>query len=103
MHGKQKRQLEKELEAKLCEKLESLGAMALKFVSPGKAGVPDRLVLIPYGHIAFVELKRPGEKLRPLQAYTIQKIKARGFPVFIIDGEKSLNDFLSVVRGWMRI
>ena len=36
--------------------------MAYKFVSPGNAGVPDRVVILQGGKSGFVELKRPGEK-----------------------------------------
>ena len=46
--------LEKELEKKFKYQIEKRGAMVLKFVSPGKAGVPDRLVLLPYGRAVFV-------------------------------------------------
>ena len=38
------------------------GGIAPKFTSPGFAGMPDRLVLMPGGHIGFVEVKAPGEK-----------------------------------------
>ena len=58
---------EQQIEKKLVEKVKQVGGMALKFVSPGNSGVPDRLVLIAIGKIAFVEVKAPGEKPRPLQ------------------------------------
>ena len=56
-----------QIEKKLVEKVKQVGGMTLKFVSPGNSGVPDRLVLIAIGKIAFVEVKAPGEKPRPLQ------------------------------------
>ena len=58
---------EKQIENKLATEAKKLGGIALKFVSPSFDGMPDRLVLIPDGHIAFVELKAPGKKPRPLQ------------------------------------
>ena len=39
--------LENELEKKLRDKVKKLGGKAYKFVSPGNAGVPDRLVFLP--------------------------------------------------------
>ena len=51
---------EKQIENKLATETKKLGGIALKFVSPSFDGMPDRLVLIPDGHIAFVELKTPG-------------------------------------------
>lgn len=39
--------LENELEKKFRERIKDLGGKAYKFVSPGTAGVPDRLVVLP--------------------------------------------------------
>ena len=58
------------------------GALCLKLVSPGNAGVPDRLVLLPGGEAVFVELKRPGEKPRPLQVSVQRRIAGLGFRVY---------------------
>lgn len=41
----------------------------MKWVSPGNAGVPDRILFLPNGVVAFIEFKRPGEELEPLQAW----------------------------------
>lgn len=38
---------EKEVERKLVRAVRDAGGLALKFVSPGMAGVPDRLLLFP--------------------------------------------------------
>ena len=57
---------EKQIENKLATEAKKLGGIALKFVSPSFDGIPDRLVLIPDGHIAFVELKAPGKALNRL-------------------------------------
>ena len=58
--------IEKKIEDKLRRDVKPWG-IALKLTSPGMAGVPDRLVLIPKGRIYFVELKAPGRSLRPIQ------------------------------------
>ena len=57
---------EKQLEYLFLTEVKRVGGLALKFVSPGFAGVPDRLVLIPDGKIGFVEVKAPGQHPRPL-------------------------------------
>lgn len=59
--------LEKHIEQRLVTEVKKMGGMALKFVSPGFDGVPDRLILLPKGKLAFIELKAPGKRLRPLQ------------------------------------
>ena len=53
--------LEKQIEQKLSLMVKQQGGLALKFVSPSFVGMPDRLVLLPDGIIAFVELKTPGK------------------------------------------
>ena len=59
--------LESTVERHLREEAKKRKGMALKFVSPGMNGVPDRIVLMPDGKMAFVELKAPGKTPRPLQ------------------------------------
>ena len=46
---------EKKIEAKLAEEVRQHGGLAPKFTSPGFDGMPDRIVLMPGGHMAFVE------------------------------------------------
>ena len=59
--------LEKTIERKLTMAVKKSSGIAVKFVSPSFDGMPDRLVLLPDGLIAFVELKAPGKRPRPLQ------------------------------------
>lgn len=56
---------ERFIERKFVESVKKKGGFAPKFVSPGLDGMPDRIVLFPIGKIAFVELKAPGENMRP--------------------------------------
>ena len=59
--------IEKQIENKLTMAVKNNGGIALKLVCPSFAGMPDRLILLPDGHIGFAELKAPGKKPRPLQ------------------------------------
>ena len=58
---------EKIIEQKLVTAVKNHGGICPKFVSPGFDGMPDRLLLLPHGRFAFVEVKASGEKPRPLQ------------------------------------
>lgn len=82
---------ESDIEAYLRERVRAMGGWALKFISPGAAGVPDRLVCLPHGRVVFVELKRPGERPRPLQAWTIERLRALGFEVRVIDSIEAVD------------
>lgn len=80
------------VEKKLAAEVKKRGGLAVKFVSPGFNGVPDRLVLFPGGRMAFVELKAPGETMRPLQQHRARQLTALGFRVYTVDRkEKSAN------------
>lgn len=89
---------EKQIENKLATEAKKLGGIALKFVSPSFDGMPDRLVLIPDGHIAFVELKAPGKKPRPLQLSRHRLLRSMGFRVYIIDSVEQIGGMLDEVR-----
>ncbi|WP_294181038.1 VRR-NUC domain-containing protein [uncultured Clostridium sp.] len=91
--------LESKIENKLKIEVKKCGGMALKFVSPGLAGVPDRIVLMPKGKVAFVELKAPGKKMRVLQLKRKKQLETLGFKVYLIDSFKAVNDFIQEMVG----
>ena len=76
---------EKQIEQKLVRAVRAAGGLCPKFVSPGLAGMPDRLMLLPGGRFAFVEVKAPGEKPRALQLHRHAQLRALGFSVYILD------------------
>ena len=86
---------EKSIESKLTAEVRRLGGLAPKFVSPGLDGVPDRLILLPGGKVAFAELKAPSKTLRPLQAVRKRQLEALGFRVFVIDSIEQIGGVLN--------
>ena len=89
---------EKTLERILVRMVKNMGGIALKFVSPGMAGVPDRLVLFPGEKIAFVEMKAPGKKPTALQRLRHAQLRSLGFRVFVIDGKEQIEEMLNEIR-----
>ena len=90
---------EKQIENKLVLAVKKLGGIAPKFVSPGFAGMPDRLILLPDGHIAFAELKATGKKPRPLQLSRHRLLEGLGFKVYVIDSTGQIEQILTEIRG----
>lgn len=90
---------EKRIEQKLVKMTSQSGGVALKFISPGCAGVPDRLVLMPGGKAAFVEVKASGRKPRPLQIRRISQLRRLGFQVFVVDGTDQIEEVLQKIGG----
>lgn len=88
---------EQQIEIRLKEKVEQAGGLALKFISPGTAGVPDRIVLLPGKGIYFVELKAPGERLRALQLKRKKQLEDLGFKVYVIDSIQAVSAFMREV------
>ena len=92
---------EKYIEQKLVAEVKKRGGMAPKFVSPGLDGVPDRIVLLPMGRIAFIELKAPGQKMRPIQVKRKRQLEALGFLVYCIDGIEQIGGVLDEIKNEM--
>ena len=88
--------LESTVERHLREEAKKRNGLALKFVSPGMNGVPDRIVLMPDGKMAFVELKAPGKKPRPLQ---LKRKRMLGFPVYVVDNIDQIGGILDEIQG----
>lgn len=88
---------EKFIEEKLKKAAKEKGGLCLKFVSPGFDGVPDRIILMPGGIIAFAELKAPGKKLRPLQERRKRQLESLGFSVFCIDNTKCIGGIIDEI------
>lgn len=90
---------EKYIEQKLVAAVKNMGGMAPKFVSPGLDGVPDRLVLLPFGKMAFVELKASGKRTRPLQVRRKRQLEALGFLVYCVDDVEQIPEVLREMGG----
>ncbi len=88
MHGIR----EKVVEEALIKAVKRRGGMCLKFVSPGRINVPDRICIMPGGRVFFVECKAPGEKLRAGQAREAERLRALGCECYSLDSTDS--DFL---------
>lgn len=93
---------EKQIEHALVMAVKAAGGMCPKLVSPGTDGMPDRMILLPKGHIGFVEVKAPGKKPRPLQERRHKQMRELGFKVFILDGREQIPEILKEVEHGTR-
>lgn len=89
---------ESDIESYLRDEIKKLKGKAYKFISPGNAGVPDRLVLFPGGRVIFVELKATGKKPTALQLLQQDRIRSLGFEVINLDSKQGVNNFISGLR-----
>ena len=89
---------EKYIERNLVKAVKNAGGIALKFVSPGFDGMPDRILLFPKGKMAFAEIKSPGKKPRALQMSRHRMLRKLEFKVFVIDDVKGIGGVIDEIR-----
>lgn len=90
---------EKSIENKLVEEVKKVDGMAPKFNSMGLVGVPDRIVLLPGGKMAFVELKANGKKMRAIQIRRKRQLESLGFKVYLIDRIDQIGGMISEIQS----
>lgn len=94
---------EKEIESYFCRRVKRcLHGKAYKFVSPGSDGVPDRVVLIPRNGrealVRFVELKRPGGRLRQLQVLRLAEMRMIGAVCETLDSKEAVDAWITEMQ-----
>ena len=85
---------ERNIETYLRDQVCKAGGAAMKWVSPGNNGVPDRIVIMPGGRMAFVELKAPGKKPTQLQLVQHERLRALGCDVRVIDSREGVDELI---------
>ena len=90
---------EKKIEQKLVTAVKKHGGICPKFVSPGFDGMPDRLLLLPHGRFAFVEVKAPNQKPRPLQLSRHRLLRRLGFRVYVLDALEDIDKIIKEVMS----
>lgn len=90
---------EKTIEQKIVTAVKKAGGICPKFVSPGFDGMPDRLLLLPHGRFAFVEVKAPGQKPRPLQETRHEMLRRLGFRVYVLDDAEQIGGIIDEIRA----
>lgn len=75
------------------------GGEAEKFVSPGRRGVPDRIVSWPFGRVDWVELKAPNGRLKPEQERDHERRRAMGHAVWTCFTKDQVDRYITASRG----
>ena len=89
---------EHEVEEHLRLQCRKRGFLCLKFTSPSRSGVPDRVIITPRQTL-FVEVKKPGEKPRRLQIETISRMQAAGAVVHVVDSFAAVDELIAELTG----
>lgn len=90
---------EKKIEQKLVTAVKKHGGICPKFVSPGFDGMPDRLLLLPHGRFAFVEVKAPNQKPRPLQLSRHRLLRRLGFKIYVLNNIEEIGGIIDEIKS----
>lgn len=86
---------EKVFERTASKYVESVGGIAVKLLSQFINGLPDRMFLLPYGQVIFVEFKSTGCKPRKIQEVIMRRISNLGFTVLVVG---TVNEYEELIR-----
>ena len=85
---------ESSVENYLVKQIKLRGGTAYKFSSPARRAVPDRLIVLSYAPIFFVECKAFGEPATPAQKREHVKLRNLNQKVFVVDSKKQIDELL---------
>ena len=86
---------EKSIEAYLAREVKATGGLCLKFASHTETGYPDRLLLLPGGKTAWVEVKSKGQKPRRIQEVRMRTLASLGFKVYVVDSREKVDEIVN--------
>jgi hypothetical protein len=86
--------LERDVEAYFRREVAAVGGVAFKFISPSHRGVSDRIVCLQ-GQTWFVELKRPGGRLSPLQRVFAAEMERLGQRYACLSSREEIDEWLT--------
>ena len=90
--------MEKHIEQYVRKQIEKMGGRCLKWVCPGNAGVPDRIVLLPKHKMIFIEFKDQNYEPTALQEWWGDELKRLGFKWRIIRGIDEAHEFIKSLK-----
>lgn len=86
--------LERDLETYFSRQCKKQNLLTLKLNVRYARGWPDRIVVLPAGNTLWVELKRPGGKVSPLQTKLHKELQSRGHSIHVIDSKEGIDRVL---------
>lgn len=88
-------QREIRLEQYLIEQVQMRGGLCWKLAPLSAVGIPDRIILLPRGRVAFLELKRDGKEPTRVQAYWLNRLRNMGFRASWAASRERVNEFMA--------
>ena len=87
---------ERDIEKYLIGVVDSHGGLCFKWT--GRKGVPDRILIMPNGAVVFVEGKRKGGVLSPMQNYIHGQMRKRGANVHVVWSTDDVDALMVLIK-----
>ena len=95
--------LEAQIEKTVSEYARGKGFLAYKFTSPNRAAVPDKLFILPSGHMFFCEFKRTGQKPTVPQEREHARLRQQNVQVYVVDDIQQGKDIIDSMCAGLRL
>lgn len=76
---------EQAIQKKISDHYTKQGYLVVKLIKTNRNGIPD-LMLLKDGTTRFIEVKKKGGVIAPLQKYFIKQLRKQGFEANVYDG-----------------
>lgn len=83
---------ESKIETALVKHVEKCGGECIKWLTYFKAGLPDRICMLPGGRVIFVETKSASGKLSAVQKFWHARLRRLGFRVLIVNDLEQIKE-----------
>jgi hypothetical protein len=80
---------ESQIQSKISDHFTKQGYLVVKLMKTNRNGIPD-LMLLKDGTTRFIEVKKKGGVIAPLQKYRIEQLRKMGFDAVVMDGVESV-------------
>lgn len=85
---------ERDVEHYLVTEVDRLGLHCFKFLPDTAIGVPDRIVLLPYNHVHWIEMKTEDGQLSYMQCYRHRQLKSLGHKVYVLWSKEDVDTYI---------
>lgn len=89
--------LEKKIERDVCKYAKKHGFLTPKITVVSERGWPDRLFIDPDGFMVFVEFKKSGKPLQPIQEHRCTELTQRNVSVLVIDNIEQGKEYVDTL------
>ena len=94
---------ERSVEKHLVDGLKKIGVPCVKFIPDSMKGMPDRIILLPFGRVIWCELKTKGGRLEPIQEARHRELRRAGQQVEVVWSTEDADKLIAEIKSAYQI